>query len=214
MKFKKNIFISITLSLLVSSVFASDNNFKETQSLALLGDSNKQYQLGFMYESGQGIQKNDTKAFEWYKKAATQGNPSAQFNLGVMYLEGRGTEKDDDKAFESFSMAAIQGLDVAQFNLGVMYTEGRGVEKNEVKASEWYNRAAEQGIDITHNFGVMYDNVQGLRKDDAKAFELYKKNCTSSSSKNCINPNKRPHLRFKLLKYKKHPFCIKICNQV
>ena len=37
------------------------------------GNAQAQYQLGWMYEKGEGIEKNIDKALEWYRKAATQG---------------------------------------------------------------------------------------------------------------------------------------------
>ena len=47
-----------------------------------------QYQLGTMYEEGQGVPKYDEQAAAWYRKAAEQGHADAQFNLGTMYAEG------------------------------------------------------------------------------------------------------------------------------
>ncbi len=53
-----------------------------------------------MYESGQGVAKDNTKAVEWYQEAADQGNANAQSNLGTMYESGRGIVKDNTKAVE------------------------------------------------------------------------------------------------------------------
>lgn len=37
-----------------------------------------------MYKHGNGIPVSKGKAFEWYKKAASQGNAKVQYDLGYM----------------------------------------------------------------------------------------------------------------------------------
>lgn len=34
-----------------------------------------------MYQQGEGVSKDYTKALKWYRKAASQGNPNAEQNL-------------------------------------------------------------------------------------------------------------------------------------
>jgi len=62
-----------------------------------------------MYGKGLGVERDDVKSFEWYKKAAEQGHPNAQFNLGVIYSKGRGTDKDEKSSKEWYARAAEQG---------------------------------------------------------------------------------------------------------
>ncbi len=62
--------------------------------LAVRGVPAAQYSLGFMYESGWGVARNDQEAAGWYQVAADQGHAQAQFNLGRLYMEGRGVEKN------------------------------------------------------------------------------------------------------------------------
>jgi TPR repeat protein len=47
-----------------------------------------------MYEFGQGVSQDDTKAAAWYLRAAEQGMVDAQAKLAEMYEEGRGVPKD------------------------------------------------------------------------------------------------------------------------
>ncbi len=56
------------------------------------GDAVVQISLGWMYEKGQGVEQDYTKAVSWYRKAAEQGYAEAQFNLGLIYdaLGGEG----------------------------------------------------------------------------------------------------------------------------
>ncbi|HDW3841041.1 TPA: SEL1-like repeat protein [Pseudomonas aeruginosa] len=118
---------------------------QEWRPLAEQGDARSQYSLGILYESGQGVAKDDAIAVQWLTKAAEQGDKDAQFVLGFGYAVGRGVAKDDAKAVEWYTKAAEQGVAGAQFNLGSMYASGQGVAKDEAKAVQWFTKAAEQG---------------------------------------------------------------------
>ena len=54
------------------------------------GLANAQYQLGLLYERGEGVARDDAAAARWYRQAAQQGEVAAQTNLGLMYRDGRG----------------------------------------------------------------------------------------------------------------------------
>ena len=73
------------------------------------GDALAQYILGVMYDNGQGVPQNYTKAVEWYRKAAEQGHSKAQSSLGVMYILGYGVPQNYTQAYIWFSVAAAQG---------------------------------------------------------------------------------------------------------
>lgn len=132
--------------------------------------------IGEMYIFGQGVEKDNKKAFEWYTKSATQGNALGQSNLGTMYHNGLGVEKDFTKAIEWYEKAANQGDAYSQNRLGIMYSQGLGVEKDYKKAAEWYTKAANNGdASAQNNLGNLYKNGQGVEKDYKKAAEWYKK---------------------------------------
>ena len=67
-----------------------------------------------MYAKGEGVPRDDNKAFEWYFKAAEQRHAFAQYNLGLMYAKGEGVPRDDNKAVEWYFKAAEQGHALAQ----------------------------------------------------------------------------------------------------
>ncbi len=54
---------------------------KEWRPLAEQGNVNAQYNLGFMYDKGKGVPKDDAEAAKWYRLAADQGNADAQWNV-------------------------------------------------------------------------------------------------------------------------------------
>ena len=78
--------------------------------LADQGDDNAQYNLGVMYERGQGVPQDYAQAVSWYRKAADQGHALAQSILGRMYENGRGVPQDYIQAHMWWNLAASQGL--------------------------------------------------------------------------------------------------------
>ena len=79
-----------------------------------------QYNLGVMYASGEGVQKNDKTVVMWYTKAAEQGNAKAQSNLGSMYARGDGVPESHIKAYVWWSMAKASGHEGAKGNLEII----------------------------------------------------------------------------------------------
>src|SRR5512141_173300 len=89
--------------------------------LAEQGNADAQYNLGIMYDHGQGVPQAYTKAVRWYRKAAEKGLAQAQFNLGWAYGKGQGIAQDYAEAVRWYRKAAEKGLAQAQFNLGIAY---------------------------------------------------------------------------------------------
>ncbi|MDO9831311.1 tetratricopeptide repeat protein [Glaesserella parasuis] len=69
--------------------------FKE---LAEQGDAVAQFNLGLMYDNGQGVRQDYHQAFKWYQKAAEQDLVQAQFALGAMYGLGQGVRQNSTTA--------------------------------------------------------------------------------------------------------------------
>lgn len=165
--------------------------FKETFKNAKRGDSCAQRDLGFMYEKGRGVVKDEAEACAWYRRAASQGHADAKFKLGDMYANGRGVQRDAAKACQLYEQAAQKGHASAQHNLGVMYAEGLGVEQNAVKACKWFDKAVRQdhigafkrclflateGLAVAQFIlGHCYEDGLGAPQNYDEAFEWYKK---------------------------------------
>ena len=73
------------------------------------GDPIAEYNLGFMYYRGQGVDQNYKETVKWYRKAAEQGFAIAQNNLGSMYYDGTGVSRDYKEAEKWFRKSADQG---------------------------------------------------------------------------------------------------------
>ena len=135
-----------------------------------------QYNLGYMYRHGYGVEKDYKEAVKWYRKAANQGGAYGQNNLGYMYRHGYGVEKDYKEAVKWYRKAANQGHASSQNNLGHMYQNGYGVEKDYKEAVKWYRKAANQGHAYgQYNLGNMYYSGYGVEKDYKEALKWYRK---------------------------------------
>ncbi|MEC8928798.1 MAG: tetratricopeptide repeat protein [Verrucomicrobiota bacterium] len=91
-------------------------DFESLKALAEKGDARAQYKLGYAYDEGQGVPKNDKEAVKWYRKAAEQGYASAQSNLGYAYDWGKGVLEDDVTAYAWYNIAATNGQATAKKN--------------------------------------------------------------------------------------------------
>ena len=91
-------------------IMVSDaRNIEELRRAAEQGNASAQFNLGLMYDNGEGVPEDDREAVKWYRKAAEQGNLFAQYNLGVMYAKGEGVPEDYVKAYAWVNLAAARG---------------------------------------------------------------------------------------------------------
>jgi TPR repeat protein len=71
------------------------------------GNDAAQFNLGLMYEQGQGkhLRADYAVAVSWYRKSAEQGHAQARIRLGTLYASGRGVPQDYGQAYMWFSLA-------------------------------------------------------------------------------------------------------------
>jgi TPR repeat protein len=114
-----------------------------------------QFQLGVVYERGEGLPKDYKKAIYWFQKSAEQGDEGSQAWLGHMYDNGQGVPQDYQQANYWYQKSAEQGNLLAQYGLGLMYGQGKGIMQDHQKAYLWLSLAASQdgikGTSITEN---------------------------------------------------------------
>jgi hypothetical protein len=120
-----------------------------------------QWKLGRMYAEGDGITRDDYKAFEYFSEVAdahaddSPSEPNARFvsnafvALGTYYKIGipnSDIRPDLDRARQIFAYAASYFGDAeAQLNLARMYYEGEGGDRDTLQAARWAKLAADQG---------------------------------------------------------------------
>lgn len=134
------------------------------------GYTKAQFNLGVMYDCGQGDPQEGEEGLYWICKAAEKGNSDAQFYLGDKYARGQGVPQDGKEAVKWYRLSADQGKTIAKLYLGMMYARGQNVTQDYEEAVYWYRKAAEQGDTTAQSdLGKMYELGQAVPKDDEEA---------------------------------------------
>ena len=115
------------------------------RSIAATNNPQAQYNLGIMYQEGQGVPQDYEEAIKWYRMATEQGVATAESMFGISYDKGQSVAKDYEDALVWYRIVAEQGDASAQLNLGAMYHFGHGVIQDNVHAYMWSELAAASG---------------------------------------------------------------------
>lgn len=110
-----------------------------------MGDAACQLQIGWHYDTGKGVARNDAEAVRWYRAAAEQEHRVAQFNLGNMHQLGRGVRKNCRAAVEWYARSSAHNYAPGLYGLGRMYQFGFGVKEDRAKAHALYRQSAALG---------------------------------------------------------------------
>ena len=121
-----------------------------------------QWKLGRMYARGEGVPRDDIKAYSYFERLVESYNEddpdrpdiaaisNAFVSVGVYCLNGIPNSEikaDPERALEMFQYAATNfGDSDAQYNLARMYMDGAaGLAPNNMRAARWLALAAEKG---------------------------------------------------------------------
>ncbi len=111
----------------------------EWRPLADQGDAVAQYNLGVLYEKGQGAPQDYAQARQWYEKAAAQEHAKAQSNIGLLYAKGHGVPRNVVQAHKWYNLAGANG-----YNRGVELRDAVAkqmtpaqIDKAQKLAREW-----------------------------------------------------------------------------
>ena len=107
--------------------------------LAEQGDADAQFNLGVMYDEGDGVPQDYKEAFKWYRLAAEQGDAFAQTYLGVMYAKGEGVPQDYALAHKWWNLAGSNGVKQAVGNRNILEKKmtPQQIEKAQEMARNW-----------------------------------------------------------------------------
>ncbi|MDF1735672.1 MAG: tetratricopeptide repeat protein [Minwuia sp.] len=145
------------------------------QELADDGDAAAQFNLGTLYDSGEGVEQDSARAAELWAAAADQGLLVATHNLALMELEqAAGDPARLEAARARLEQAAVSGLPRATYTLGKMYLLGVGVPQDVDRALELLRQAAETGLPrAEYNMGKIYRDGQGVEADPVAAADWF-----------------------------------------
>jgi TPR repeat protein len=158
------------------------------QDAAAAGDPMAQWQLGLMYESGEGVEQDKAKAFGYFSQIADEHADAAPkgiesdivahsfVKIGEYYKEGlpeAGIAKDEDYANRLILHAASYFGDAdAQYRVGELYLDESELGDNPIQSARWLALAARKGHaaaqaklgDILFNGdgGLAANRVEGL----------------------------------------------------
>ena len=145
--------------------------FEMVERGAAAGDVDSIDRLGWFYDNGYVVARDDVRAAALYRRAADGGNAHAQWRLGVMLDLGEGVASNPEEAVQWFRRAVAQGDAAALTSLAVMHATGRGVPQDFAEARRLYREAARLGE--PHGFygvGVLHILGQGVPRDPVEGF--------------------------------------------
>ena len=129
-----------------------DAAFSLMQTEAQKGNGFAMHDLGKMYLSGFGCEKDEEQAQAWFtkayhafiaKEASSKKKDYLQYRIGKLYAFGYGVEQDYGQAAKWYEKVVSEDNPFAAYALGSLYRRGQGVEQNDEKAYELYCMAAE-----------------------------------------------------------------------
>ena len=110
-------------------------NLKILEPYIEKGNAVAMYMAAQMYENGELISKDETKAFELYLKSADK-NPASQFAIANMYVAGKGCEQSLEKAIEYYQKAAVNGDESLKISAERKIAELENIQKKEAILKE------------------------------------------------------------------------------
>ena len=155
-------------------------------------------ELGRTYHFGDGVEKDEEKAFGYFLRAAELGEPTAEFNVGLHYAQGMDVERSFEKAEKWLKEAESDGDEDAPRLLNKLagtsekeklakagdaqgqadFAEllmGFGGDSNYAECITWAEKAVDQGnTDGMYILALSYDKGRGVESDYSKSFALYK----------------------------------------
>ena len=119
--------------------------------------------LGWCYESGNGVEQSWEEAFCWYRKGVEKGSTRAMFQLAWCYEKGLGVEQDPAQAADWYRRGAEAGSTACMNNLAELLAKGDGVPQDLEQAMKWYRRAAELDDECAwYNLGWYHEQAGEL----------------------------------------------------
>lgn len=177
------------------------------------GNASSCYELGAMYDTGDGVERDAARGAALYRKACDRGVADACNDLGASYAEGEGVEKDLALARGLYENACVAKSGLGCKNLGDLYRGGNGVAKDQARAvasylpgcalgegSACYHGGLTDAGNAAQFFGDgcklqdrsccgslarLYEVGQGVEKDVARAAMLFEQACALGDGAVC-----------------------------
>lgn len=161
---------------------SSDDLLLALENAAAAGQPTALWQLGLMYESGEGVEKDPAKAFGYFSQIANEHADAAPrgvdadivaqsfVKVGEYYRRGlpeAGIPKDEDRSNRLMMHAASYFGDAdAQYRVGKMFLEDEDIGANPLQSARWLSLAARKGhAGAQAQLGTLLFNGEGIEAD-------------------------------------------------
>jgi len=140
---------------------SSDDLLAALEDAADAGQPMAMWQLGTMYENGEGVAKDPVKAFGYFSQIANQHADAAPkgvesdivaqsfVKVGDYYRDGlpdAGIQADSDRSHALLLHAATYFGDAdAQYRVGMLYLQENELGVNPLQSARWFSLAARKG---------------------------------------------------------------------
>ncbi|MBU1175668.1 MAG: sel1 repeat family protein [Alphaproteobacteria bacterium] len=150
------------------------------QAAAEDGQPIAMWRLGTMYETGEGVEKDEVRAFGYYSRLADENasTPPSSLEAGIVarsfvkvgeyYREGlpdAGIPADSSRSVNLLMHAATYFGDAeAQYEIGRLYLSGDGIGRSALQGARWLSLAARKGhVAAQATLGDLLFNGDGER---------------------------------------------------
>ena len=135
------------------------------------GNTEAMYRLGYMYDIGNGVEKDDAKALAWYLKSAKLGNTTAMLRA-EKNLSKKATEGTTEKAKSLLIKAAEKLEPLALCDLGRIYFEEKNLSqgRNLLESAVYFGELAALEV-----LGIIYESEESGIQNIPKAFQCYQR---------------------------------------
>ncbi|RIB19033.1 hypothetical protein C2G38_2141818 [Gigaspora rosea] len=150
--------------------------FKSFKKSADAGYACGKCNVGWCYQNGFGVEKDENRAFEYYQMSVNMGYNKAKCYIGYCYYKGIGVKKNKHQAFIHYKGSADMGCAKGAYNTGYFYEEGIGVEKDYQQAFIYYKKSADMDChEGVFSVGSCYEKGIGVKLDKYRCFYYYSK---------------------------------------
>lgn len=143
------------------------NQVQRITKEAIGGNEEKQYALAILYQNGICVEKNLSKAIDWFEKSDKSGYPPSRYSLGDIYYSK--SFYNDKKAKKYYLKILFEDNLEIITRLGNIHLHD---DENVREAKGYYQLASEKGfVPALNNLGMMYFFGKGVDKNLTKAVE-------------------------------------------
>lgn len=134
------------------------------------------YALGNWYFYGIHVQRDMTKAFQFFRRAAILGFPDAMSDLAICYEKGDGTEPNLRHALRWYRLLfAKQGNASTAVEIAGFYFHGVGTRRRPRQAARYYRMAARLGSgEGAYSYAYCLEFGNGVPKNLRRALKWYR----------------------------------------